>query len=189
MSQHHGQFWSTVVVFCALRHYRRHFKCTHFWFYLQIKFLLKLFTSCLIVWPRVATGVAVFLGVSDLSPLISKHGRQHSLNIRKSDFSSQKQQHNVNLLNTSKMMCSMLCVFVCVIPSSRFPSFPLSPSESLGSSRGGDLSQPLGVCVCVSAVTAAPDRPHSCLLDTHTHMLNPTPPLLTVPLILSPFLC
>lgn len=27
----------------------------------------------------------------------------------------------------------------------------------------------LNVCVCVPAVTAAPGRPHSCLLDTHTH--------------------
>lgn len=188
MGQHHGQFWSTVVVFCALRHYRRHFKCTHFWFYLQIKFLVKLFTSCLIVWPRVATDVAVFLVVSDLSPLISKHGRQHSLNIRKSDFSSQKQQHNVNLLNTSKMMCSMLCVFVCVIPSSRFPSFPLSPSEAW-EAVVGEISHSRLVCVCVCCNGCSWPSTQLSARHTHTHTLNPTPPLLTVPLILSPFLC
>lgn len=105
----------------------------------------------------------------------------------------------VNGMLTIFRMCSSLfkCVILCVILSSPLSSFPFPPPVAgLGSSRGGDVSQPLRVCVCVclcvgvlsrqlcrrpgAAVTAATRT------QTHTptavSFRHPTPP--SAPLIL-----
>lgn len=95
--------------------------------------------------------------------------------------------------------CRRVSGWVCVSnPFQPFPFLSFLSLKGLGSSRGGDLSQPVSECVCVWVCLAdsCVDGREQPLQQGHTHASAPThtagpslQPHPTVPPMLSSFLC